>query len=53
MYQRKPPEELLLGKGCKVGLCPQLQAVSLHILEASTVAFFLARLPGRQRNALS
>jgi len=36
-----------LGKGCKVGLCP-LRAASLQILEAGTVTFSLARLPGHE-----
>jgi hypothetical protein len=48
VLEEKPPEELLLGKGCKVGLCPLLQAASLQILEAGTVTFSLARLPGRR-----
>jgi hypothetical protein len=50
--QEKPPEEIVrLGKGCKVGLCPLLQAISLQFLEAGTAAFFLARLPLGQYRA--
>ena len=51
-YQRKPPEEQLLWGKAKVGFCP-LQAASLQILEAGTVALSLARLPGRELNAHS
>jgi hypothetical protein len=51
-YKRKPPEELLRWGKAKVGFCP-LQAASLQLLEAGTVAFSLARLPGRKLNALS
>jgi len=36
---------MIAGKA-KVGFCP-LQAVSLQTLEDGTVAFSLARLPGR------
>jgi len=45
-------ENVSVGKGCKVGFCP-LRAASLQTLEAGTVAFFLARLPGRELNARS
>ena len=49
---RESRQMCILGKGCKVGFCP-LRAASLQILEAGTVAFFLARLPGRELNAHS
>jgi hypothetical protein len=43
---KESPEEIVRRGKAKVGFCP-LQAVSLQTLEAGTVTFSLARLPGR------
>lgn len=49
--ERKPPGELNLGERLRWVFA--LKAASLQILEAGTVAFFLARLPGRELNTRS
>ena len=41
-----------IGGKAEGGFLP-LRAASLQILEAGTVAFYLARLPGRELNAHS